>query len=63
MMRTGCGESLYQARSSDRGESWSKPGSIGAIGVDPDLIVLSDGTLACSYGHIQPYQMTKVISP
>jgi len=54
IMRTGSGELLYQARSNDGGRTWSKPESTGAIGVDPDLIVLSDGTIACSYGRVQP---------
>lgn len=54
IMRTGSGEPLYQAISSDEGKTWSKPEPTGANGVDPDLIVLSDGTLACSYGRLQP---------
>lgn len=54
IMRTGSGEPLYQARSSDGGKTWSKPEPTGAKGVDPDLIVLDDGTMACSYGRVQP---------
>jgi len=54
IMRTGSGEPLYEARSGDEGKTWSKPTPTGANGVDPDLIVLKDGTLACSYGRLQP---------
>ncbi len=54
IMRTGSGEPLYQARSGDRGKTWSKPEPTGANGVDPDLIVLDNGTMACSYGRLQP---------
>jgi len=54
IMRTGSGEPLYQSRSVDEGRTWSKPESTGANGVDPDLIVLGDGTLACSYGRLTP---------
>jgi len=54
VMRTGSGEPLYQSKSGDKGETWSKPEPIGARGVDPDLIVLSNGIIACSYGRLQP---------
>jgi len=54
IMRTGSGGPLYQTKSEDKGETWSKPEPTGANGVDPDLIVLSDGTLACSYGRLDP---------
>jgi len=54
VMRTGSGEPLYQTKSSDCGGTWSKPVPTGVRGVDPDLIVLSNGIVACSYGRLQP---------
>jgi len=54
IMRTGSGEPLYQSKSSDQGETWSKPEPTGVRGVDPDLIVLSNDVIACSYGRLQP---------
>ena len=42
---------LCQARSSDGGRTWAKPDRTGVEGVAPDLCVMSDGTLACSYGR------------
>jgi len=54
MMRTGSGEPLYQSRSGDCGERWSKPVPTGARGVDPDLVVMKSGIVACSYGRLQP---------
>ena len=42
---------LMQTRSRDGGRTWDKPTRMGVEGVYPDLIVMSDGTLACSYGR------------
>ena len=42
---------LCQTRSSDGGRTWAKPHRTGVEGVAPDLCVMSDGTLACSYGR------------
>jgi hypothetical protein len=58
VMRTGSRSPLYQARSSDRGATWSTPESTGWPAVKPDLCFLSNGVLACSsgrgmYGHPQ----------
>jgi hypothetical protein len=51
LMRTGCYERpIYQTASDDEGRTWSKPRPLWIRGVDPDLIELSDGTLACSFG-------------
>ncbi len=51
LMRTGCYAcAIYQATSDDDGATWSKPRPLSLRGVDPDLIELHDGTLACSFG-------------
>jgi len=42
---------LMTSRSSDGGETWSPVERTGVEGVWPDLLVMSDGTLACSYGR------------
>lgn len=54
VMRTGSGEALYACRSRDSGETWTNPFAIGVRGVDPDLLVLSNGVVACSYGRLKP---------
>jgi hypothetical protein len=53
MMRTGggAGQPLAQVRSTDYGKSWSAPQSVGADSVDPDLCLLGNGVLACSFGR------------
>ncbi|MCZ6680638.1 MAG: sialidase family protein [Candidatus Poribacteria bacterium] len=51
MMRTGSGSPMYQSRSTDGGETWSEPTSIGWPGVKPHLRLLSNGVLACSAGR------------
>ena len=52
LMRTGNRVSpLYQGHSDDDGATWSRPRPLPLRGVDPDLIELADGTLACSYGY------------
>ena len=58
VMRTGGRAPLYQARSRDRGQTWSVPESTGWPAAKPDLRLLSNGVLACSsgrgvYGHPQ----------
>ncbi|OHB54574.1 MAG: hypothetical protein A2Y12_09635 [Planctomycetes bacterium GWF2_42_9] len=42
---------LVYAISSDQGNTWSIPVSLGVPGVDPGLIVLEDGRVALSYGR------------
>lgn len=42
---------LCQTRSTDGGKTWARPHRIGVDGVDPDLCIMTDGTLACSYGR------------
>ena len=51
MMRSGSHSQMYQARSSDGGQTWSEPVSIGWPGVKPHLRLLSNGVLACSSGR------------
>ncbi len=50
IMRTGHEDPMYQCWSSDGGRTWTKPVMTHAYGVDPTLIVMQDGTLACAYG-------------
>ncbi|MBT3376127.1 MAG: exo-alpha-sialidase [Lentisphaerae bacterium] len=42
---------MCQTSSRDGGKTWDKPHRMGVDGVSPDLCVMSDGTLACSYGR------------
>lgn len=42
---------LCQTISKDGGKTWAAPHRTGVEGVAPDLCVMSDGTLACSYGR------------
>ena len=52
LMRTGNrADPICQAHSDDEGSTWSPPRALPLKGVDPDLIEMADGTLACSYGY------------
>lgn len=51
VMRTGGGLPLMQVRSTDGGRTWQKATETGSLGVDPDLCLMSNGVLACSYGR------------
>ena len=42
---------LWQARSKDGGKTWGPYKTLAVRGVDPDLCLLSNGVLACSYGR------------
>ena len=42
---------LYQARSTDGGETWGPQKDLEGRGVDPDMCLLSNSVLACSYGR------------
>jgi len=58
VMRTGCYSPLFQSRSTDGGQTWTRPESIGWPGVRPRLQSLPNGVLTCvsgrgSYGHPQ----------
>jgi len=51
IMRTGyTHDPMYVCRSRDDGRTWSKPVSTGLRGVDPRLLLLSNGLVACAYG-------------
>jgi hypothetical protein len=51
LMRTGSTSCpIYQVVSDDEGATWSVPRALGFCGVDPDLVEMADGTLACSCG-------------
>lgn len=55
VMRTGGGNErkypMHQARSLDNGLTWSAPENLGVYSVDPDLCLLGNGLLACSFGR------------
>ncbi len=58
VLRTGSYSPMFQARSTDRGATWSEPESTGWQGVKPRLELLPNGVLACvagrgAYGHPQ----------
>ncbi len=42
---------LYAARSSDEGRTWSKPEPVTDRGVWPNLCVMTNGVVACTYGR------------
>lgn len=61
-MRVGREHAIYQTESDDEGKTWTKPRALKwtysrfgrereIVGVDPDLIEMSDGTLVMGYGH------------
>ena len=43
---------LYQSKSTDGGQTWSRPRPMAACGVRPRLRRLSNGVVACSYGRV-----------
>jgi len=51
MMRVGGGLPMMQTRSRDDGKTWDKPRENGSLGVYPDLCLMQNGVLACSYGR------------
>ena len=50
-MRTEGGNPMYQSFSNDGGRTWTQPRQAGVNGVAPDMRLLSNGVLACSYGR------------
>jgi len=51
IMRTGyTHDPMYLCRSRDDGKTWTKPVSTGLRGVDPRLLLVSNGLVACAYG-------------
>lgn len=51
VMRWGGGAPLGQCRSTDGGKTWSEVEKLAGHGVDPDLCLLANGVLACTYGR------------
>jgi hypothetical protein len=51
LMRTEGGKPMYQSCSRDGGKTWSPPQKSGVQGVAPDMQLLSNRVLACSYGR------------
>ena len=51
IMRRGGREPLAQCRSTDGGQTWSEPELLAGWGVDPDLYLMSNGVLACTFGR------------
>ncbi len=49
MLRTG--GPMFQTRSRDGGRTWDKPHQVMDHGVCPDLCLMSNGVLVCSYGR------------
>lgn len=67
LMRTGRETPIYQCESDDEGKTWSRAvplqwvysrfgRSRPIVGVDPDVIEMSDGTLVLSFGHKPDYR-------
>jgi len=53
MMRVSSGKPMYTVRSSDGGKSWTTPVKLSphTASVFPDLVHMSNGVLACSFGR------------
>ncbi|MEN9632283.1 MAG: hypothetical protein RL077_687 [Verrucomicrobiota bacterium] len=51
VMRCGGKLPLAQCRSLDQGKTWSTPEPLPGHGVDPDLHLMSNGVLACTFGR------------
>jgi hypothetical protein len=53
VMRTGSGTdfTLHQCRSLDGGRTWDAPRDLGVSSVEPDLCLMRNGVLACSFGR------------
>ncbi len=54
IFRTGDGEYMGEAWSSDGGKTWTPPASSGFKGVAPHLRLMSSGVLVCTYGRPGP---------
>ena len=53
VMRRGSGKPMYTVRSRDGGKTWTQPARLPhyAASVFPDLVLMSNGILACSFGR------------
>jgi hypothetical protein len=67
VLRTGRENPIYQCESDDEGRTWTRAYPLSwqysrygrrreIAGTDPDIIEMSDGTLAMSYGHKPDYE-------
>jgi BNR repeat-like domain/BNR/Asp-box repeat len=52
LMRTGRNNPIHQTESDDEGRSWTKPRALRLLGVNPDLIEMTDGVLVCGFGGL-----------
>ena len=52
VIRQEGGKPMYQSKSTDGGQTWSRPRPMAACGVRPRLRRLSNGVVACSYGRV-----------
>ena len=50
VMRTGRFAPMFQARSLDGGKTWQKPESMHIPGLAPQMVLLENGALVCSFG-------------
>ena len=50
IMRTGRFAPMYQTRSLDGGKTWAKPESAHTLGLAPQLVLLENAALVCSFG-------------
>ncbi|MEW6355702.1 MAG: sialidase family protein [Planctomycetota bacterium] len=51
ILRQGTMKPFHQVRSNDGGKTWSEPATLEEGSVDADLVWMSNGVLACSYGR------------
>ena len=58
VMRTGRFSPLFQARSADGGKNWQQPVLLRTLGLDPQVVVMPGGMVACSFG----WRPKKIIS-
>ena len=67
VLRSGRENPIYQCESDDEGRTWTRTRPLSwqysrfgryreIVGTDPDIIEMSDGTLAMSYGHKPDYE-------
>jgi len=54
VMRRGSNNMMYRSWSEDDGKTWSKPESIGFRGVEPCLLLMSNGVLVLTTGRPEP---------
>ncbi|MCW5854336.1 MAG: hypothetical protein KIT87_29980, partial [Anaerolineae bacterium] len=50
-LNTGDVIDVFYRRSTDNGATWSAPQDLGVYSVDPELCLMHNGVLACSFGR------------